>query len=141
MITLRRAQLTDVAFLTQAETACFSDPFPESSLRDSVKNDWMLSLLAEEDGAPIGYLLASLIGGEGEVIRVATLPAFRGRGAARLLLSHLLSHCDACFLEVREGNRSARTLYESLGFLPTGERKNYYKCPVENAALYKWTKG
>mgnify|MGYP000270382361 CR=1 FL=1 len=38
-------------------------------------------------------------------------------------------------LEVREGNGSARRLYQRLGFLEDGLRKNYYTDPQENAVL------
>ena len=38
-------------------------------------------------------------------------------------------------LEVREGNGTARRLYERLGFKEDGLRKNYYTDPTENAVL------
>jgi ribosomal-protein-alanine N-acetyltransferase len=41
------------------------------------------------------------------------------------------------FLEVRESNSAARTLYEKAGFEATGLRKSYYANPVEDAVLYR----
>ena len=38
-------------------------------------------------------------------------------------------------LEVREGNDTARRLYQRLGFAEDGLRKNYYTDPLENAVL------
>ncbi|MBO5755023.1 MAG: ribosomal protein S18-alanine N-acetyltransferase [Clostridia bacterium] len=140
MITLRHAQEADLPFLMHAESACFSDPFSETALRPFLTKGWSLALLAEEEGETLGYLLASVIAGEGEVVRVATLPKARKRGAARALLSHLLPLCDTCFLEVRESNTPARSLYESMGFRETGKRRGYYKSPAEDAVLYQWTK-
>ena len=140
MIILRRATEADLPFLTHAESACFSDPFSEAAIRPFFGGEWSMALIAEADGERLGYLFASLIAGEGEVIRIATTPRARKRGAARALLSHLLSLSDTCFLEVRESNAPARTLYESMGFRETGRRRAYYKSPAEDAVLYQWTK-
>lgn len=140
MITLRPLAEEDLPFLVAAESTCFSDPFSDASLRPFTTGGWRVGRIATEEGSALGYLLASVIEGEGEVVRIATLPHARKKGAARALLSHLLSLCDTCFLEVRESNAPARTLYESLGFHETGRRQNYYKSPAEDAVLYQWTK-
>ena len=39
------------------------------------------------------------------------------------------------YLEVRESNTPARTVYKSLGFEENGIRKNFYEHPVEHAVL------
>ena len=39
-------------------------------------------------------------------------------------------------LEVRESNAAARGLYEKSGFTCRGGRKNFYREPRENAAIY-----
>ena len=139
MITVRPATLCDLPLLLSAEAACFSDPFSENAIRGFYQNGWGLSLIAEEEGEPLGYLLATLIDGEGEVARVAALPERRRRGAAEALLRHLLSLSESCYLEVRRSNAPARALYEKLGFVPVGERKGYYKSPAEDAVLYERT--
>ena len=41
------------------------------------------------------------------------------------------------FLEVRESNAAARTLYEKAGFEQTGRRHSYYTSPLEDAILYR----
>ena len=38
-------------------------------------------------------------------------------------------------LEVRAGNAAARALYERLGFVVVGERRKYYREPVEDALI------
>lgn len=52
----------------------------------------------------------------------------------------LIDHCresGASFLtlEVRQSNAPAIALYESMGFLPEGRRKNFYRQPTEDAIL------
>ena len=41
------------------------------------------------------------------------------------------------YLEVRESNRAARTLYDADGFEPVGRRRRYYRSPVEDALVLK----
>ena len=38
-------------------------------------------------------------------------------------------------LEVRAGNAAAQALYRRFGFGVVGERKDYYRSPVENALV------
>ena len=42
----------------------------------------------------------------------------------------------AATLEVRAGNLPAVRLYEAHGFVLEGYRKNYYRDPKEDAAIY-----
>ena len=42
-------------------------------------------------------------------------------------------------LEVRVSNEGAIALYRRAGFFVCGERKNFYRMPVENAYLMKYT--
>jgi [ribosomal protein S18]-alanine N-acetyltransferase len=68
-------------------------------------------------------------------------PSARRIGVGKRLLERLLdgareTHSTSVFLEVRESNVAARTLYEKLGFRETGRRKSYYASPLEDAVLY-----
>lgn len=42
-----------------------------------------------------------------------------------------------CFLAVRSSNDTARVLYDCLGFVDYGFRKNYYSVPVEDALFMR----
>jgi ribosomal protein S18 acetylase RimI-like enzyme len=60
---------------------------------------------------------------------LATHPAHQGRGHMKKLLSSVISaRCQDAeiWLEVHEGNLSARSLYNSLGFTEVGRRPRYY---------------
>ena len=79
---------------------------------------------------------------EGELYRIAVLPAYRGAGLGRLLLAEFLAAladrgADECYLEVRAENTVAQALYASCGFLQVGRRKNYYKDPRDDALVLK----
>jgi ribosomal-protein-alanine N-acetyltransferase len=64
-----------------------------------------------------------------EISVVASHPAFWGQGLMRSLISHVIVVKPAdreLWLEVHGENTGAWKLYESLGFLKTGVRPNYY---------------
>lgn len=134
---------TDLALLTALEAATFRDPWHEGELRSHLCSTTAVTLLCfDEEKRAVGYLLGACLPPEGEVFRVAVIPDARGCGIGRkIVLSFLdildMRGADVCFLEVRESNTAARALYASLGFVPVGLRKNYYKNPTEHAIVMK----
>ena len=144
MLTITKATPDHAALLAELEKASFSDPWSEASLRSFLSEPHALVLLAQAEGGCCGYLVASLLGEEGELMRIAVLPALRGRGTGRQLLGAFRQEAasrgvGSLFLEVREANGPARALYESEGFTLLGRRKNYYREPTEDAILYQYT--
>jgi len=90
----------------------------------------------------LGFLVARRLGSEWELENIVVSPTFQREGIGRRLLEELLSRAretggDALFLEVRESNAAARSLYEQAGFQPAGRRKSYYKDPQEDGILYR----
>lgn len=105
-----------------------------------------LALVAEAEGdAPgestvLGFLVARQLAPEWELENIVVLPGARRRGVGKRLLEALFeearkTHSPSLFLEVRESNLAARSLYRSLGFRETGRRKSYYTSPLEDAVL------
>ena len=77
---------------------------------------------------------------EGEIMNVAVRREYRRKGVAGRLMKELLSRAEKrgaarFILEVREGNLPAVRLYESLGFLHAGRRRNFYSDPAEDALI------
>lgn len=113
----------------------FADPEPSSFMR--------LGLVANDEGGRVlGYLLASSIAGQAEILVLGVHPDARRKGIARALLIGLFAHLktletDSVFLEVRTGNQGAISLYENLGFSKTGVRKGYYADSGEDAVLLR----
>jgi [ribosomal protein S18]-alanine N-acetyltransferase len=90
----------------------------------------------------LAFLVARHLGSEWELENIVVSSMFRRKGIGRRLLEELQSRAwetggDALFLEVRESNTAARSLYEQAGFQPTGRRKSYYKDPQEDGILYR----
>ncbi len=85
----------------------------------------------------LSFALFQVVLNEAELLLIATDPHFFKQGYAKQLLASSIVGFDSVFLEVRASNEPAQRLYESLGFVSQGVRKNYYAHPVEDAVLYK----
>jgi len=94
-------------------------------------------------GEKLGFLLAQLAGGEGEILTLCVADDFRRRGIARSLLADLAkiareAHSGRLVLEVASDNLPALRLYESSGFISIGTRPGYYrrgKAPPADAVM------
>ncbi|HEX8499225.1 MAG TPA: ribosomal protein S18-alanine N-acetyltransferase [Pyrinomonadaceae bacterium] len=87
-----------------------------------------------------GYIAARINADELHVNNLGVWPESRRRGVGAALLGAALDFAARCgareaVLEVRAGNLPARALYERFGFAVVGERRNYYKEPVEDAKI------
>jgi ribosomal-protein-alanine acetyltransferase len=90
----------------------------------------------------LAFLVAHRIDREWELENIAVAAISRRRGLATLLIQDLFrrareNNSHSIFLEVRESNQLAQTLYEKLGFKKSGLRKGYYQTPPEDAILYR----
>ena len=88
-----------------------------------------------EAQALIGFLALQDLAGELEITQLAVKKAYQGQGLANQLMEFLADRPERIYLEVRASNQVARAHYEKHGFLPVGQRKNYYQNPVEDAIL------
>jgi [ribosomal protein S18]-alanine N-acetyltransferase len=149
---IRRGTHADLAAMLEIERASFSDPWSEESFTTALTLDRMLVLVADEldgerqgrDGVPslAGYVVALVVGPDAEIADLAVAPSSRRRGVGQALMERAASELArrgvrSLYLEVRESNVGARTLYEANGFRPVGRRRGYYRQPVEDALLLK----
>jgi ribosomal-protein-alanine acetyltransferase len=100
-----------------------------------------LALVIEEPTGVQGFLIAKDIAAEWELENIAIAGTARRRGLGTRLLGEFLDQVRAqgastVFLEVRESNRAARSLYEKWAFEETGRRVGYYQNPDEDALVY-----
>jgi [ribosomal protein S18]-alanine N-acetyltransferase len=87
-----------------------------------------------------GYIAARINADELHINNIGVWADARRRGVGGALLGaalELAARCGAyeAVLEVRAGNLPAQAMYERLGFEVVGERRNYYKEPVEDAKI------
>ena len=147
---IRRAVHDDLPSMLRIERESFSDPWTEESFVTAMSLERMRVLVAEwpagegRDSARglAGYVVALLIGPEAEIADLAVAPEWRRRGIGAALLRRAIAELElsgvrTLYLEVRESNQAARTLYESSGFRSVGRRRGYYRQPVEDALLLR----
>lgn len=122
---------------------CFSVPWSVDALKEMFHTKGYCSFLAKEETEVIGYIGMKVVLDEADITNVAVLPAYRKKGIARKLLQQLLDEARqqgiySIYLEVRDSNAAAITLYKHAGFKEVGKRKNYYEHPQEDARLMLW---
>jgi len=88
-------------------------------------------VVAVDDARPLGYAVWTLMADEMHLYEVAVVPEARRTGLGRRLTQHALGRAieagaTRSVLEVASDNRAALALYESLGYLCTRSRRNYY---------------
>ena len=144
---LERATLDDVAALAALEAACFSHPWTEGQIADEIAAGppgavFVLRSLAAGGGPALTCAACAyrVVVDEMQVLDVAVATDRRRLGLARFLLriamrGALRSGARIAVLEVRAGNEQALALYEALGFVRQGIRREYYRQPVEDAVL------
>lgn len=103
-----------------------------------VRNDTVF-LLAEDKDMIAGFILLRADFNEAELFKIAVPKKYRCSGIGAILLDEAVKRvrvkgAEHIFLEVREDNMTAISLYEKKGFVKTGKRKNYYNGSI-NALL------
>jgi len=116
------------------EAAAFSEPWSSTALTEIWSGPGARAWLAESrEGEIVGFALFRVVAAarEAELLRVATVPAWRRRGVAAGLLAGALAGPDLasidCFLEVRADNRPAQELYRRFGFVQVQLRPAYFR--------------
>lgn len=137
---IRRMTREDVPEAAALEKRIFSDAWSQDGFYESIQNPNAVLIAAYEDGRLAGYCCMYEVLDEGEIVNVAVAPEFRRKGIAGKMLEALLEkECRRevlnVFLEVREHNGAAVSLYEKFGFKKIGIRKNFYEKPVEDAIV------
>ena len=140
---IMRMNADHVASVAAIEKECFGvDAWSERSVASDLENKLALWLVAVEENTVAGYVGSQTVCNETDMMNVAVTGDFRRRGIAEQLVLALVEELKAIdshslTLEVRASNAPAIGLYEKLGFIQTGLRKNYYRNPREDALILR----
>ncbi len=142
LFTIRISSMSeeDVSAIAEIEKECFSEPWSEDGVRSELGNPSARFFTANFMGEKAGYMGMHTVLDECYIANVAVKKAFRRKGIADALLTCAeetakKEGCAFISLEVRVSNTPAIRLYEKRGYISQGERKNFYRDPVENALI------
>ena len=113
------------------EAAAYDFPWTRGNFIDSLAAGYLARVLSDADGRVIGYFVAMKGVEEMHLLNLTVTPHEQGKGHARHMLDELVAMCATIqarqlWLEVRESNTRARTLYARYGFRHIGVRRAYY---------------
>ena len=139
---LVRAMTTDdLDGVMAVEQEAFPAPWSRSAFAEELEKNRLARYLVALDGETIvGYAGTWLVINEAHVTKVAVSARHRRQGIGRLLMCRLMALAlengmESRTLEVRVSNAAARNLYQQLGFVEAGIRRNYYTETKEDALI------
>ena len=139
-VTIEPMTYWDLEQVMAIERASFARPWTPTGFRTELERQPAVCLVLREGFQVYGYLVFWNLPPEIHVLNIAVKPGLRRKGLGRLLLDYLCEYgreigSQEIFLEVRPSNTGAMALYQKMGFVQTGRRKNYYAENKEDAIL------
>ena len=130
----------DTYFIAEIEKESFSEPWSQAALEGELSNENALFLVAKDGDEILGYIGMHTVLDECYIANIAVGQKYRRRKVAEKLLLYSIEkvrerNCGFISLEVRVSNAPAIALYEKMGFVSLGERKDFYSRPKENALI------
>lgn len=128
LLTMTSLQLDAVLAI---EAASYAFPWSRGNFVDSLASGYVAQVLYDGSGVILGYLIAMAGVDEMHLLNLTVAPPDRRQGHARFMLEALIALCRSrraqqLWLEVRESNARARSIYLQRGFAHVGVRKGYY---------------
>ena len=129
-----------LAEILNIECKSFSKPWTEYHFKNDLNNKISVNWVYQNDNHVVGYLFGWKVMDEYHLNNIAVAESFRKNRIGIHLLKNMVSYLKevkvkSVFLEVSSSNLPARKLYEKMGFVPQGERKDYYT-KGDDAVLY-----
>lgn len=130
----------DIPAIARLEKLCFSAPWSENALLETMSREETVFLVAKSGEKICGYVGCYYVLDEGYITNVAVDPECRRCGIGRALIEELVARARGkqlafLTLEVRVSNDAAIALYEQNGFEKVGRRPRFYSDPCEDAEL------
>jgi ribosomal-protein-alanine N-acetyltransferase len=128
---IRPLSRDDLTAAATVHAACFPAPWKADVIAEYLAAD-SISLGAFSDAKLRGFILLGACTDQSDIVTLAVIPAARRQNLGRALVSAAEEQArrrgvELIFLEVAKDNLAAAALYKSCGYVPIGQRKNYYR--------------
>ena len=139
---IRAMTTADLPRVLEIENACFSTPWKDATFRGLMRRTDTDLYVAELEDRIVGYSACWTVIDQSELGNVAVAPEARGRGVGGTLVDVVVERvkergAHELFLEVRESNLVAQSIYRDRGFSVVGRRRSYYAQPTEDALVMR----
>jgi ribosomal-protein-alanine N-acetyltransferase len=134
-MSIRLMQKSDLDAVMINERLAYDFPCSASIMANNQKRYYCIVFEAPAEGSQpaeiLGHAILSTVADEASVINIAVSPKAQRQRIGYQLMEDILAYagsknCVEVFLEVRESNRPAFTMYHQFGFNEVGIRRNYY---------------
>lgn len=122
----------DLDAVMENERLAYDFPCPASIMANNQQRYYCVVFESDSsDKKILGHAILSTVADEASVINIAVSPQSQRQRIGYQLMENILDYakgkmCVEVFLEVRESNRPAFTMYHQFGFNEVGVRRNYY---------------
>jgi len=141
-IEIKEVEELELLDLHRIEELAFKNSYRISTLADMYENPRYKFTGIYMRNNLVGYIIILDSVDIYEVVKIAISPNYRGKKLGKKLLNYILEDLDRnLMLEVRESNKVAINLYESLGFEKINIRKGYYGDTGEDGIVMRWEVG
>lgn len=127
---IRVMEHSDLPRVLELENLHYPFPWTEGIFQDCLRVNYNC-LVYEHSSEIIGYIVQSFAVGEAHILNVCVAESHRERGIGNILVNEAINDVAqkdvfTVFLEVRESNSAAISIYSKVGFVEVGMRKSYY---------------
>lgn len=132
MLSIRKLDMSDIHFLTDAESMVLGIKVDKKTImNEALYNDMSHYFIALKDALRVGYIGFWITEPNAELLNVYVQEDYRNNNIGKSLIKAMIEYCKqanvvSITLEVRPSNNAALHVYESFDFKQVATRKKYY---------------
>jgi len=134
-ISLRAMLSTDLEAVLKLERTVQVNPWSRLSFEQSLTQQHICRAV-EHQNQIVAFHIVCAVADEMHILNLAVAARHQGKGLGHVLLDDIIQQAkqaklEKLFLEVRESNKAAQSLYQKWQFEQIAVRKNYYSATQE----------